>query len=195
VPFRKLFTITVVILVSVNAHSANPDSTNTKRNYLPSTAHFQFAGFIGMCCAGFGYHYWKERGNISLFYGYVPTKYASTAIHTVALKNTLSLLTIDKHLRAVPIVYAGFTLNCEISKHAFITLPDFYPAGYYNTQAVHFTFLTGFKVKFPLKNNYAIEPYAELGTLDTYLWYSIKNSSVDLDDVIKLALGVNFKLR
>jgi hypothetical protein len=183
------------MLVSVNALSANPDSTNTKKNYFPSTAHFQFAGFIGMYCAGFGYHYWKERGNSSLFYGYVPAKYASSAIHTVALKNTLSLLTLDKHLRAKPIVYAGFTLNCEISKHAFITLPDFYPTGYYNTQAVHFTFFTGFKVKIPLKNKFAIEPYAELGTLDTYLWYSIKHETVDWDDVIKLALGVNFKLR
>jgi hypothetical protein len=183
------------MLVSVDALSANPDSTDTKRNYLPSTAHVQFAGFIGMYCAGLGYHYWKERGNSSLFYGYVPAKYASAAIHTVALKNTLSLLTIDKDLRAVPTVYAGFTLNCEVSKHAFITLPDFYPAGYYNTQAVHFTFFTGLKAKIPLKNKFAIEPYAELGTLDTYLWYSIKNSSVDLGDVIKLALGVNFKLR
>jgi hypothetical protein len=179
----------------MNLLASDADSSRSRCKGVPSTAHFQFAGFIGMYSLGAGYHYWKERANSSLVYGYVPDKFASYPVHTIALKNTLRLFTINKSQKVIPAFYAGFSLNCEVSRHAFVILPDYYPNGYYGPQALHFTFFTGLKTKIPLKDNMALEPFAELGTLDSYLWYSYYNDEVDLDDVIRLALGLNFKLR
>jgi hypothetical protein len=181
--------------------ASEQDSLNKKSTYLPSLAHLQFAGFMGVFSAGFGYHYMQEKMSTSLFYGYVPKAYSTRPIQTLALKHTVSIYDgsrLFKHSMPVfPVLYGGFTFNCEISKHSFITLPDYYPTGYYSTQALHFTFFTGLRVHIPVsktKNN-AIEPYAEVGTLDTYLWYYISDRINDTDDIFRLALGLNYFFR
>jgi hypothetical protein len=194
--FVKQFAFILFIFhFSSNAFAGPADTSNSKRNIIPSTIHFQFAGFIGMFSGGAGYYFLNERVNTSLFYGYVPERYATSAIHTLALKTTLQIFKLNKPSFITPALYGGFTFNCEVSKHSFIILPDYYPKGYYGTQAIHFTFLGGLKARIPLSNKFALEPYAELGTLDSYLWYGISQNTLDADDLVKLALGVNLILK
>ena len=196
-------TAAFLILISMSFHSlrantAGSDSTE-HHSFLPSIAHAQFAGFIGMFCAGAGYHYAHNKLSASLLYGYVPKEYATNPIHTLALKNSANII----HLRSMntlqPILYGGFSINCELSKHAFITLPDYYPTGYYSRQAIHATLFIGTRLYIPLhpqkEKSCAIEPFAEIGSLDTYLWYYISHESVDADDIFRAALGLNFIFR
>jgi hypothetical protein len=193
---RKLITLICLILFSEGtAVAAGQDTIPNKKTCLPSTAHLQFAGFIGMLSGGFGYQYWHKRINSSLLYGYVPKEYASAPIHTVAIKTSVILLRISKPTVAIPVLYSGFTINCELSKHAFITLPDYYPTGYYSSQAVHLTFFAGAKAYISIKEKFAIAPYIEVGTLDSYLWYSLSHKTIDLDDIFKSAIGINLYLR
>lgn len=187
-----LFSLLFIVISVQRVAGEEPDTVVKKKNIYPHTALVQFAGFTGMFSAGIGYRYWHERINTSFVYGYVPPQYATDEINTLVLKNTINLFEIKKPAFAMPVLYAGFTFNCEVSDHAFITLPDYYPSGYYGSQAIHFTFFGGLKAHIPLKGKKAIELYGEAGTLDSYLWYWLSHKTVDIDDIFKIALGVNF---
>jgi hypothetical protein len=191
------------VLASVHQGHAQHNSVRDKpKTWVPSTGHFQFAGFMGMFSAGAGYHYMNKRLNTSLLYGYVPQSYSTRSIHTLALKNTIAIVNGSRFLKSSvtvqPVVYGGFTVNCEISRHSFFTLPDYYPKGYYHNQAVHLTFFTGIRTHILIGKEkrmvQAIEPFAEIGTLDTYLWYYV-SGGIHADDILRLALGVNFFFR
>jgi hypothetical protein len=193
--WKNFFTVIFLTAICLHAIAGEDDSTERKRNFLPSTAHLQFAGFIGMFSAGVGYQVKNEWANFSLLYGYVPEKYSTADIHTIALKTTAILFRTSKSAPVIPALYLGCTLNMELSGHSFFFLPDQFPKGYYHPQAIHSTFFLGLKTRFALKENTAIEPFFEVGALDYYLWYAIDNETIHIKDVSKAAIGLNYILR
>ena len=193
---RKIFTVSILLLLFNNVYAQETVIVKEKSWYVPDYVKAQFAGNIGLFSVGAGYQLFDKVLYSELLYGFVP-EFASKAdnIHLITIKNTFPIYrkVIGENLTITPI--AGFTTTLDIGTNSFTTLPSFYPEGYYVPTAVHFTFFGGALVHKDFKKPKlfkGVDFYLELGTVETYLWYAITSKEVGVLDVFSTAVGVNF---
>lgn len=193
---RNIFIVSIVVLFFGNSYAQESISVKEKSWYVPDYVKAQFAGNIGLFSVGAGYQLFDKVLYSELLYGFVPES-ASKAdnIHLITIKNTFPLYrkVIGENLTITPI--AGFTTTLDIGTNSFTTLPSIYPEGYYVPTAVHFTLFGGALIHKDFKKPKifkGVDFYFEFGTVETYLWYALATSEVDLVDVFSLDLGVNF---
>ncbi len=170
---------------------------NERSPFRPDHLKGQFAGNIGFISAGFGYESFGGKLSSDLLLGYVPEFIGNATIFTIVQKNTIRGKNLRiKHLQHVyPL--AGFSINVETGNNSFLTLPDYYPNGYYSTNAVTFSFFAGAAYQGKVRTNSffkQIEYYAEVGTLGTYIYYNIKRKEYLNPDILSLAFGINIKI-
>lgn len=192
----------IVLLLAMGLHSAcavTPDSTRSRRWYLPDYVPLQFAGNTGLVSAGLGYTASNGWYELNLLYGYAPKSVAGTYVHTITAKNnfTFGRFALQNNESLIP--YIGLGISVDVGGNAFFKMPSHYPESYYDfPKNLHAIGFAGLKLQHLSANDNSlfrgIELYAEAGTIDVYVWYKINSDQIKLREIFSLALGVNFLL-
>ena len=176
-------------------YSKKNDSANSAR-FLPDYVKLQFAGGIGLLSAGVGYSFFKEKLEVSYFYGYVPKGVSIDDLHSVSLQVTAKFLRfkVNPNIEIVPL-NIGWFIHHTFGNEYWITLPSHYPAEYYwwapgRNSGV---FLGG-EIKKKILNSRSpvsgLAFYARLGSRGLYLSSKVGNSTIQLRDIIEFGFGV-----
>jgi hypothetical protein len=192
----------ILILICFHAiitNASDRDSTRTKRWYKPAFVPVQFAGNIGFLSTGIGFTSHTKKYELAIMYGYVPASLALTRIHTISAKNVFPLRRYDMKINQALIPYLGLAISVEVGGNAFLTLPEQYPKSYYDfPKSVHATAFGGIKLQQLFERHTrtlrGIELFAEVGTVDVYVWYKVMSEDIRLTQMFSLALGVNLML-
>lgn len=193
---RDTFILPIILLFFINIYSQEPNLAKEKSWYVPDYVKAQFAGNIGFLSVGAGYQLFDKVLYTELLYGFVPKQISKAEnIHLITIKNTFPLYRkeIGKNLTITPI--AGFAATLDIGTTTFTTLPSKFPDGYYVPTAFHATLFGGIMVHkdFTKKKTFkGVDFYVEFGTVESYLWYAITSSVVDLSTIFSADVGVNF---
>jgi hypothetical protein len=179
------------------------DSTQSKNEkgrhwYSPHFIPIQYAGNIGFISAGIGYEARKQNYQLSLVYGYVPKMFGGVTVHSVTAKNTFPLYRFFIDKKRILIPYGAIGLNVEIGGRSFLTLPDNMPAGYYDfPKSTHLIGSAGVKYKHIMNRRSirAVEFFAELTTVDAYVWYKMKSDEVKMRQILSSAVGIHLMRR
>ena len=193
---KNIFIFVLFVLFFSKSYAQESTLAKEKAWYVPDYVKVQFAGNIGFISLGAGYQLFNKVLNTELLYGYVPeSESKANRIHLITIKNTFPIYRkeIGENLVITPI--AGFTTSIDIGTNSFTTLPSIYPKGYYVPNAFHFTLFAGALVHKEFKKTKifsGIDFYAEVGTVESYLWYAITSKEVTLNDSFSSSIGVNF---
>lgn len=192
----KLLYILVFVLISNIVYSSDTIPVQ-KKWFVPDYYKIQFAGNIGFISIGTGYEIFNNCLQSDILFGYVPESIGNTTVYTITQKNTFLIhnLKLNNNFEISPII--GFAISYETGNNSWLFLPDKYPDGYYSTNAFHFPLFAGAKIKKTFSKDSkikSIEFNAEVGTIGTYLYYSIINSVIKCNEITSLALVFTFKI-
>lgn len=167
------------------------------RRWLPSYLNAQFAGSIGFVSAGPGYSFARDRLSLGLLYGYVPASQGGDYINTLNLKLSGDIMSfrLGNRLKLVP--YAALLVSVETSGNSIIKLPERYPDGYYLPTGIHLLGALGGSLRMPLgqQKKGHVSFYAETGTVDSYVYYYLRNSVQSFTELFSASLGVTYHFR
>lgn len=166
--------------------------------FLPDYVKLQFAGGIGLLSAGVGYSFFKEKLEVSYFYGYVPKGVSIDDLHSVSLQVTAKFLRfkVNPDIEIVPL-NVGWFIHHTFGNEYWITLPTHYPSEYYWwSPGRNSGIFLGGEIKTKLLSNKTPASgtafYARLGTRGLYVTSKIGNSSIPLRDIVEFGFGVAF---
>lgn len=182
------------MFVSATVSAGDTLEVETRPWYVPDFANLQFAGNIGFLSAGVGYHFFDQRLNTALMYGFVPQSLTNAKpTHTITIKNTAPIF--NKKLGDYTISpTGGLGLSFDTGNNSQLFLPKKYPDRYYFTNAFHLTFIMGAKMHKEFKGSLNIKGadfYVELVTVETYIYHALKSSEIPLSKAFSMALGIN----
>ena len=196
----------MIVLIVTLGHLFNPldsyaqyaqknDSAKYAR-FLPDYVKLQFAGGIGLLSAGVGYSFFKEKLEVSYFYGYVPKAVSIDDLHSVSLQVTAKFLRfkVSPNIEIVPL-NIGWFIHHTFGNEYWITLPSHYPAEYYWwSPGRNSGIFLGGEIKTKLLSNKTPASgtafYARVGTRGLYITSKVRNSSIPIQDIIEFGFGV-----
>ncbi len=191
---KHIYILLFLLIISPNIFSQEGIDSIKTNILTPDYVITQFAGNIGFLSAGIGYDLFNKVMKAELIYGFVPLKYSSNEIHTISLKTVFPLF--RKQIYGFEISpYLGMTTSLELGDNSLLILPDYYPKGYYGTNAFHFTFLGGINFHTKLSHTqhiHSIDLYCEALTVDNSLWYFISSPEVKIKQVFSIDVGTRF---
>ncbi|HYG02132.1 MAG TPA: hypothetical protein VD927_06770 [Chryseosolibacter sp.] len=156
----------------------------------------QFAGNIGWFSTGIGYSAKRDLYQLSFVYGYVPEQVAGIDIHTVTARNIFHLYRLPLNEQSVLIPYAAAGVSLEVGGRSFFTLPDNMSPGYYGfPKSLHLIPAIGCKLRraTPRRSNLkGVELFAEVTTVDVYIWYKTISREVRMPDILSASAGIHF---
>jgi len=166
------------------------------KNLLPDYMKIQFAGGIGFLSLGVGYTFFKQKLEVSYFYGYVPRFVSIYDLHSVSLQFTAKLLRLklNKSIEVMPLNF-GWFMHHTFGNEYWIKLPSNYPDEYYwwSPGRNAGVFLGG-EIKTKLFSNKTPASgtafYIRIGSRGLYIASKFGNSSVPISDIIELGFGV-----
>ncbi len=168
--------------------------TNWAQKIKPTTMQVQYAGNLGLVSVGIGKTFNQEKIASYLIYGYLPKNVNGVEAHTLAWKTTMDIKKINWH--GTHTIYTGLTLMRYYANHAYLSLPDFFPKGYYGglPMALHTAPLIGNSFSWhsegKQKKNTSFV-FLEISALDIYLINFYHNiSSMNFFDVCSLSFGI-----
>lgn len=197
--FKIVRIILLILLVTgVEAFSQvsqNSDSAKYKR-FLPDYVKLQFAGGIGFVSLGVGYTFFKQKLEVSYFYGYVPKFVSTDDLHSVSLQLTAKLLRfkVNKTIELMPLNF-GWFIHHTFGNEYWIKLPDHYPAEYYwwSPGRNPGVFLGG-EIKTKLLSNKTPASgtafYVRAGSRVLYIASKFGNATIPLRDIIEFGFGI-----
>lgn len=174
--------------------SAKPEA---QRWFRPRHLTLQTGGGVGMLAAGVGYSFWRDRTEVDVLLGYVPKKYAGSALTIATFKLLYSPFTLPLRERwqLKPLTVGGYA-----SYSYGVINPgerNQYPAGYYwwSTKG-RVGPLLGSRITYVRPASTEGRPrnisfYYELGTNDLYLVSYVQNRrGLSPADITTLTLGL-----
>ena len=175
--------------------SQNSDSARYQR-FLPDYVKLQFAGGIGFLSLGVGYTFFKQKLEVSYFYGYVPEFVSTDDLHSVSLQLTAKLFRfkVNPNIELVPL-NIGWFIHHTFGSEYWIKLPEHYPEEYYwwSPGRNSGVFLGG-EIRTKLLSNATPASgtafYVRMGSRGLYLASKFGNSSIPLKDIIEIGFGV-----
>ena len=190
-----VFTMALSISATYGQVSNKIDSAGYSK-FLPDYVKLQYAGGIGFLSAGVGYTFVDHKIDISLFYGYVPSKFTIDDLHSVSLQFTAKLIRIkaSKNIEILPL-NIGWYLHHTFGSEYWVRLPDNYPKGYYWwSPGRNAGVFIGGEIKTKLLANKTPASgtafYVRVGTRGLYLSSKVGNSSIPISDIVELGFGV-----
>lgn len=185
----------VLTLGTLNSSGKEPKTEWLKILY-PDHYKVQFAGGIGFLSGGLGYDFFNNRVDISYFYGYVPEWFSEEDLHSVSLQLSGKPFRIDINSK-----FDYYPLNIGIFIHHtfgeeyYLTLPDHYPEDYYwwypgRTGGLFIEGQLNYQYKDPGRVFSEIGFYYRIVTRGVYLTSKVSNSSIPLEDIFSLGLGI-----
>ena len=203
---RPVFIIFACLLASLGYCAAETEDTlavkkqkQLRRFLRPDYLAMQFAGNIGFISAGAGFMDQHDRYQLSIVYGYVPAHYGRVPGHLVTAKNVFHLLQSDigNHYRLI--AYGSVGISLEVAGRSFFFQPDNMPRGYYDfPKSIHAIPALGLKFRrqsIKLKGFEGVEFFAEVSTVDAYVWYKWISRHVEFHDILSMSCGVNLLRR
>lgn len=188
----------ILLFTGVEAFSQVPQNSDSAKHkgVLPDYVKLQFAGGIGLVSLGVGYTFFKQKLEVSYFYGYVP-KFASTDdLHSVSLQLTTKLLhfKISPNIELMPLNF-GWFIHHTFGNEYWLSLPSYYPNDYYwwspgRNSGIFFggeiktKFLSS---KIPASGTAF---YIRAGSRGLYIASKFGNSSIPINDIIEFGFGV-----
>jgi len=201
IKYRSLFLGIMLFTLTLNTYGNNDSlSANKKsgwiKNIYPNHYKLQFAGGIGFMSVGLGYNFFKERIDISYFYGYVPEWFSNEDLHSVSLQlsgKPIKLRLNDK-LDYYPL-NIGIFLHHTFGSEYYITLPDHYPEDYYwwypgRTGGLFLEGQLNYSFQDTNKRFSKVGIYYRIVTRGVYLTSKISNHSIPIEDIFSLGFGV-----
>ncbi|WP_035565361.1 hypothetical protein [Hymenobacter sp. IS2118] len=193
--------LAALLLATGAAHAAPPDTTARPPRpwFRPRHVVLQTGGGLGMVAGGAGYVLLKNRLETDLLIGYVPRRYAGSALALVSLKVMYSpwQLRVAERVRVVPVTLGGYL------SYTHGTLNDGqkgqYPRDYYwFSTDTRYGALLGGRVAClmaPLAATGQPRKLAfcyELGTNDLYVatYLTNRGGAIGVGQLVTLALGV-----
>ena len=201
--FAALFAAAPLVGAVQSAGSAAPAPALAEkpRWYQPRHLVLQTGGGLGMVAAGAGYGFLRDRLDLDVLAGYVPRKYAGTALSILSAKVLYSpwTLPLGPKLSVKPLTlgaYGSYTHGLGNPGQ-----PGQYPDDYYwFSNTVRVGPLLGSRLSYQLPPTAAgrarhLSGYYELGTNDLYLLsYAQNRRALSPVDVLVLTLGLKLDL-
>ncbi len=198
--FKIALIILLIPVFNQAVYSQEIQKTDSIRyeKFLPDYVKSQFAGGIGLLSVGFGYTFFKQKLEVSYFYGYVPKWVAIDDLHSVSLQVTAKLLhyKINKNIEILPLNF-GWFIHHTFGNEYWIKLPSHYPSEYYWwSPGRNAGIFVGGEIKTKLLSNKTPASgtafHGRIGTRGLYLESKIGNSSIPIQDIIEFGFGVAF---
>ena len=195
--YKRLLNIIVAITISSSLYGncMKFDSIANKK-FIPDYVKLQFAGGIGFLSTGVGYTFFKDKLDVSLFYGYIPEYFTVDDLHSISLQFTGKLLKykLTPNIEVLPLnfgIFAHHTFGSEF----WVRLTDKYPKGYYWWYpAINAGLFIGAEIKTKLFANKTPASgtafYIRLGTRGLYLASKANNTTIPVKDIIELGFGL-----
>lgn len=195
--YKKVLNIILALLLSFSLYGSTLESDSTTyKKFIPDYVKLQFAGGIGFLSAGVGYTFFKDKLDISLFYGYIPEYFTVDDLHSISLQFTSKLLkyNLTDNIKVLPLNFGMFAHHTFGSEY-WVRLGDKYPKGYYWWYpAVNAGLFLGAEIKTKLFANKTPASgtafYIRIGTRGLYLASKMDNSTIPVKDIIELGFGV-----
>ncbi|NOQ26347.1 MAG: hypothetical protein GQ564_13365 [Bacteroidales bacterium] len=197
--FKALLILAFILFYSITYSYSQDENKLDFARYkilLPDYVKLQFAGGIGFLSTGIGYTFFKQKLDVSFFYGYVPEYFTADDLHGISFQLTAKLFKFKafKNIEILPL-NLGWFAHHTFGNEFWVTLPDNYPDNYYwwSPGRIAGVFIGG-EIKTKLFAN--ITPasgtafYARIGTRGLYLASKFENSSIPITDIIELGFGV-----
>ena len=194
----------ILLIISTSAFSLDyKDSTDAAnvisshrvlrpQFYIP----IQYAGNIGWLSTGIGYAAKRDVYQLSLVYGYAPKQIAGVKIHTITARNIFHLYRLPLNENNLLIPYAVAGVSLEVGGKSFFTLPENMTPGYYAfPKSIHLIPAVGCKLRraTPRRSNLkGVEIFAEVTSVDAYIWYKAMSREVKMPDILSASVGVQF---
>jgi hypothetical protein len=174
--------------------TAAPAQTDSIPRHVPRwSARTQFAGQQGTGSVGLQWSSRTGRWQAAALYGYSPAQGLPRAFHAAVLRCTVQPARFDRvlhsHWSLSPILSASGLV--ELGGISFLALPSEYIEDYYSPQAAHALLSIGLRASHPARNG-RIAFTVETVSLDTHLWYALRDSSIRFSDAWSLALGLEW---
>ncbi len=196
----KIVLIILLILAYNRSEAFSQEKQNTfstrYEKYLPDYVKMQFAGGIGFASAGFGYTFFKQKLEVSYFYGYVPKWVTIDDLHSVSLQFTAKLLHIkvNENIEILPLNF-GWFIHHTFGNEYWIKLPAHYPSEYYWwSPGRNAGVFIGAEVKTKLFSRSTPASgtafYMRMGSRGLYIESKQGNASIPLSDIIEFGFGV-----
>ncbi len=198
-PSKYFLILILTLLFSINNYAQKEETrhdTLKYKKFLPKYIKLQYAGGIGIITVGAGYTFFKNRLDVSLFYGYIPKLSFDNELHSISLQVTGKLLkyNLTEDIQILPLNigwYAHHTFGSEF----WLTLPDRYSSGYYwwSPGRNAGIFIGGeIKTKFLANKTPASGTsfYVRMGSHGLYLASKWGNSSIPFTDILELGFGI-----
>ena len=188
----------LLLLLANTAQAASNDTAPPRRlpALLPHFAQLQFAGNLGLLSIGLGYDFARDRLHLAVLDGYLPRSISKTrGINTISFRLSGDVARLWPRHRVEARPYAGVGALFETTGAGFYThLPARYrDRRYYRNSAVHALCFAGVRAVFKTPHADLVRSiglYGETGTLDSYLFYSLRNGGRHLTHIFSAALGV-----
>ncbi len=196
--FRILNILVLTLIFSINSFSQKKDYNDTTKfkKFLPNYVKLQYAGGIGFMSVGVGYTFFKNRLDVTMFYGYVPKAFSITDLHSISLQLTGKLLkfNINENIQILPLNF-GWYAHHTFGSEFWIALPDKYSKGYYWwSPGRNAGVFIGAEIKTKLLASKTPASgtafYVRIGTRGLYLSSKWGNNTIPVKDIIELGFGV-----
>ena len=175
---------------------------NGWKRFAPSYTKLQFYGGMGLVSVGTGWSYGKHRQwETDVLLGLVPKYSSDHARLTLTLKQNFIPWhkPIAKRLTLEPLS-CGLYLNTIFGDEFWVKEPDRYPKGYYGfSSRIRAHIYLGQRLTWNIPEKYrffskAVTLFYELSSYDLFIVSAFKNSSLDLDDYLRLSFGLKFQI-
>lgn len=197
--FKVLLVLVFTMAFGISAICAQESNKNDSTQFgkfLPDYVKLQYAGGIGFLSAGVGYTFIDHRFDVTMFYGYVPSKFTVDDLHSVSLQFTAKLIRIQasKNIEILPLNF-GWYLHHTFGNEYWVKLPDNYPKDYYWwSPGRNAGVFIGGEIKTKLLSNKTPASgtafYVRAGTRGLYVASKVGNSSISMLDIIELGFGI-----
>jgi len=192
------FILIVLLFLGLNTIGQESSHANHRKfeSFIPDYAKLQFAGGIGFLSAGFGYTFFKQKLDITFFYGYVPKSFTVDDLHSISLQSTFKFFSIKTkyHIEILPLNIGWFAHHTFGSEY-WVKLPDNYPKGYYWwSPGRNAGVFIGGEIKTRFLGNKTPASgtafYVRVGSRGLYLASKFGNSSIPFTDILELGFGI-----
>lgn len=186
-----------ILLFIVFGYSTKAEiSDSLKYMKRPLSLNIQYAGNLGLVSLGVGKSFMHEKLDVHLIYGYLPKMINGTSVHTFGIKSSYNIAKTRLSDASNVGYYGGLNAFYSIAEKTYLNYPDYYPDGYYNTNAIHSSIFAGtrFNKKVSHPKVKAISLFTEFGTLGYQLWTALSNKHVNVLDILNFSAGITLKL-
>jgi hypothetical protein len=197
--FSAVFLLLSMLLfasTSVSAQEMKQEEKSKLHNLIPDYVKLQYAGGIGFMSAGVGYTFFKQRLDVSMFYGYVPKAFSIDDLHSISLQLTAKLLHIklNDKLELLPLNF-GWYAHHTFGNDFWVRLPDKYAKDYYWwSPGRNAGVFIGAELKTKLLASKSPASgtafYVRIGSRGLYIASKAGNKTIPFTDILEFGFGV-----